>query len=306
MALDDERQRIPCQAYVATVDPAYAIVGTGDFDGDGKADLLWRHVTTGDMWMWLMNGAAQKSRRMRARWTRATTVQGVGDLDGDGKADLVWQGTAGDLWAWLMNGAAEKTRAYVGTVADTKYQIEQVADFDGDGRADLLWRGATAGDMWLWTMNGATVLDAGLRRHGGHDVPDRRGGGLRRGHEDRSAVAGHGGRPVDVADERGGDEVDGLRRHRLGHRVSAHQLEVGAPIGSRAVRGWAGARCAARPCGVSVGCLGRHFTESQLFEVRSFALSHPRRTHSVPRVVGTRARHFGSVTTHENSSSAIA
>ena len=40
---------------------AYDIVGTGDYDGDGKTDLLWRHTTQGDMWLWRMNGATQLS-----------------------------------------------------------------------------------------------------------------------------------------------------------------------------------------------------------------------------------------------------
>ena len=35
------------ELYVSTVDPAYDILGTGDFDGDGKADLLWRNPTAG-------------------------------------------------------------------------------------------------------------------------------------------------------------------------------------------------------------------------------------------------------------------
>jgi len=33
--------------YVATVsDTDYRIVGTGDYDGDGRADALWHHATT--------------------------------------------------------------------------------------------------------------------------------------------------------------------------------------------------------------------------------------------------------------------
>ena len=40
----------------ALPNPAYAIVGTGDFNGDGKPDILWRNTTTGANAVWYMNG----------------------------------------------------------------------------------------------------------------------------------------------------------------------------------------------------------------------------------------------------------
>jgi hypothetical protein len=35
--------------------PGWSIVETGDFNGDGKSDLLWRD-TSGNIAMWFMNG----------------------------------------------------------------------------------------------------------------------------------------------------------------------------------------------------------------------------------------------------------
>ena len=35
----------------------WQIAGVGDFNGDGKADILWRH-TNGQVYEWLMNGVA--------------------------------------------------------------------------------------------------------------------------------------------------------------------------------------------------------------------------------------------------------
>jgi hypothetical protein len=32
------------------------MVGTGEFNGDGKRDILWQNNTTGQRTIWLMNG----------------------------------------------------------------------------------------------------------------------------------------------------------------------------------------------------------------------------------------------------------
>ena len=70
---------IVAQSYLGAVVPDYAIVGTADYTGDGKTDILWRHQTSGALWLWRMNGAtleavtqvATIARRMRW-WRRGT------------------------------------------------------------------------------------------------------------------------------------------------------------------------------------------------------------------------------------------
>jgi hypothetical protein len=43
---------------------AWKIVAQGDYNGDGKADLLWRNETTGQVYMMLMNGLVIASSAM--------------------------------------------------------------------------------------------------------------------------------------------------------------------------------------------------------------------------------------------------
>ena len=46
---------------ISSVDPNYEIAGSGDFNADGKTDVIWRHGPTGELGVWLMNGTTVSS-----------------------------------------------------------------------------------------------------------------------------------------------------------------------------------------------------------------------------------------------------
>jgi hypothetical protein len=73
----------------------------GDFNGDGKSDIVWGH-TDGSTAIWLMNGTTVISGGIvLAAGTGWSAIQ-TGDFDGDGKSDILWQNTDGSLAIWLM------------------------------------------------------------------------------------------------------------------------------------------------------------------------------------------------------------
>ena len=43
-------------AIAASPDASWSVAQVGDFNGDGKSDLLWRQDTTGALAEWLMDG----------------------------------------------------------------------------------------------------------------------------------------------------------------------------------------------------------------------------------------------------------
>jgi hypothetical protein len=139
--------------YIVTGAGSSRIVG--DFNGDGKADLLWRD-TAGNVTMWLMNGPSVTTSLGLGAVSTAWSIVGVGDFDGDGKADVLWRDASGNVAMWLMNGSAVVGNRFLGNVS-TDWTVQTVADFDGDGRADILWRNTTSGVVSLWLMNGAAV-----------------------------------------------------------------------------------------------------------------------------------------------------
>ena len=141
---------------------AFSAVGAvrGDFDGDRRTDILWRHTTQGDIWLWPMDGASRTAESyVRTISDTNWEIRAIADFNGDGKADLMWRNkTNGQLYFWPMNGARPQGETYVGTVS-TAYDIVASGDFNGDGKADLLWRHLAGGDVWIWLMDGATSVD---------------------------------------------------------------------------------------------------------------------------------------------------
>ena len=126
-----------------------------DFNGDGKADILWRNVS-GMLYIWLINGTTITGGASPGTVASDWTVQGVGDFNGDGKADILWRHSSGTLYTWLMNGLTISGGASPGS-ASTDWTVQGVGDFNGDGSADILWR-HTSGAVVIWLMSGTTVV----------------------------------------------------------------------------------------------------------------------------------------------------
>ena len=82
----------------------WVIGGVGDFNGDGKADILWHNTATGDVDVWEMNGTSIIAAAGLGNPGATCTPVGTGDYNGDGKADILFQNTDGTPMIWTMNG----------------------------------------------------------------------------------------------------------------------------------------------------------------------------------------------------------
>jgi 6-phosphogluconolactonase (cycloisomerase 2 family) len=134
----------------------WQIEGTGDFDADGDADILW-HATDGRVVTWEMQNGQLLATHTIAVGSGGWGIEHLGDFDGDGDADILWRHTGGAVVTWEMeNGDFVRTHSIAS--ASTVWRIDGTGDFDRDGDADILWRHTTAGTVVTWEMeNGALV-----------------------------------------------------------------------------------------------------------------------------------------------------
>ncbi|MET0343611.1 MAG: FG-GAP-like repeat-containing protein [Polyangiales bacterium] len=121
--------------------PGATIVATGDFNGDGLGDVVWRRADARATRVWLMNSGSVERTYDPQDPGPTWKLSGTGDFDGDGRSDLIWLSQEGAVAIVYASGQLLAP----GTVLQG-WDIVAVADFDGDRRSDLLLRNG-AGDI---------------------------------------------------------------------------------------------------------------------------------------------------------------
>jgi hypothetical protein len=159
--------RPACGAAV-TPSTAYTSLGTGwnqydvltspgDISGDGRADLIARQSSTGDVYLYKATSTGKLSAKAKiaSKWTGYKKIVGAGDLNGDGHGDLLAQDKSNELWRYDGTATGKfKSRVKVFNDWGPSYNvIVGVGDITGDGRADIVSRD-TSGTVWRNNGNG--------------------------------------------------------------------------------------------------------------------------------------------------------
>jgi hypothetical protein len=156
--------QVTASPQVGTVNAAdgWRYQDTGDFNGDGKADLLFLNDTNHGVAVWEMNGTQVLTAPQVGTINAAGgwRYQGMGDFNGDGKTDLLFlNDTNHGVAVWEMNGTQVLAGAQVGTVnAADGWHFQDTGDFNGDGKTDLLFLNDATHGVAVWEMNGTQVL----------------------------------------------------------------------------------------------------------------------------------------------------
>jgi Ca2+-binding RTX toxin-like protein len=135
--------------------------GHGDYNGDGKSDLLLRNMNDGRVTVWQMNGPQVVAGGVMSDVPAPIwgVVSGHGDYDGDGKSDILLRNAEdGRVTVWLMNGTQVGSGAVLSEAPGANWGIvDAQGDYDGNGRSDILLRDSTSGNFKIWEMNGTQI-----------------------------------------------------------------------------------------------------------------------------------------------------
>jgi phospholipase/lecithinase/hemolysin len=130
-----------------------------DANGDGKSDIFWRDNSSGNIAIWLMNGAAVIGSGGLSS-PSSFSIVAVRDFNSDGKFDLLWRDTSGNTSIWFMNGLNVTSGVSIGNVP-INWSVVGTGDFNSDGYGDILWQDSV-GDLAIWLLgSGGQVIASG-------------------------------------------------------------------------------------------------------------------------------------------------
>jgi hypothetical protein len=132
------------------------VFSPGDFNGDGKADLIARKPN-GDLYLYRGTalGTLNGPDTIGGGWNVYNMLFSPGDFNGDGKADLIARKPTGELVYYRGNGTGNVIGPFtIGGGWNIYNMLSSPGDFTGDGKADLIARKPN-GDLLLYRGNAA-------------------------------------------------------------------------------------------------------------------------------------------------------
>ncbi len=162
----DNAGAISSAGYVwgGTPGASWDMQGSGDFNGDGTDDLLWRNTGTSQLLIWtLSNGVLSTYPTLHSgSGLSVWNVKWIADLNNDGTDDLLWQkNDESSVAAWLIAANALNSGGTIYNGDLSAWAIEGCVDLDGDGYQNIIWRNNSTDEIYQWDVQGTTLTGYG-------------------------------------------------------------------------------------------------------------------------------------------------
>ncbi len=151
-------------------DRNWRVSAIGDFDRDGKDDLLFQH-TDGTLAVWYLDGLKLRSGALLNPGNpgEGWRVIGAADFNSDGMLDLFFQHRDGTLAVWFVNGVAMTSAALLSpsSPGSSQWRVASVTDRNQDGKPDLLFQHSGDGTLAVWFLDGTRLSSGALSNPSG-------------------------------------------------------------------------------------------------------------------------------------------
>ena len=166
--------------------PTWHVDAAADFNGDGKADILWQN-DSGLPAIWTMDG---------------TNITGAAALPNPGPPGMSLQrpistATASPTSFGRTTTARRRSGRWMAPTSPVRrslpnpgptWHVAAAGDFNGDGKADILWQNDN-GTPAIWTMDGTNITGAAALPNPGPTLACRCSGRFQRRRQGRHPVA---------------------------------------------------------------------------------------------------------------------
>ena len=159
--LDESGSPTSFEAVNMSVDVAndWALVNTGDFNRDGKTDLLLYNTVSGTIGFFQMDGATVTAGVALFTLDPATGwgVEETGDFNGDGNTDILILHTSGAIGILTLENGVLVAFHSLGSVPADNVIINAGRYDDADNKDDLLIQNVVTGEIQTAIQDGAVI-----------------------------------------------------------------------------------------------------------------------------------------------------
>jgi hypothetical protein len=150
----------------ATWNPAvtWVDVQTGDFNGDGKTDIIGRDLASGNWYVGVSTGTGFTAS-LWTNWNPNVTWVDVrvGDFNHDNKSDIIGRvKETGQWWLATSTGTSFTNSLWATWSTAVTWVDVKVGDFNGDHSADIAGRVLESGQWWVSLSGGSVASGTSL------------------------------------------------------------------------------------------------------------------------------------------------